>query len=417
MSFELGPVSPAGARLVELAEKHAAEFAATADEHDRRGSFPFAHWDHMRQSGLLAASVPTELGGLGVGTVSDLVVAVSRLARGDASIAIGAAMHLTAFWYFARLAAGEAAGAAEGAAEGAFGPMLKLLLRRCARGHVVACVAISEPGTTLGWPRTTARLGNDGYHIDGRKAFCTGSPVGTVFLSTVRLVAGGGGESLGFAVVPRESAGLTVLDNWDALGMRASGSNDVVFSSCRVPAGMVRPSGPLGALSTAMLPLATVGALMLVGAALGIAERAQELIAPPEAGDPGWSALPAGRALLAENEIDLAVGRAAVSRAAALLDEHLGSSRSPKLLHALMQEVQCVNVAVKRAAMSIVDRTLTLSGGRGYLTANPLSRLYRDVRAGPFMQPFSNLHAFEYIGRVRLGWDTELDHEPRGGSG
>jgi alkylation response protein AidB-like acyl-CoA dehydrogenase len=425
MSFELRPVSPAGNRLVELAEKHAAEFAATADDYDRRSEFPVPHWDSMRRSGLLAASVPAELGGLGVGTVSDLVAAVNRLARGDSSIAIGAAMHLAAFWYFSRLAVAPVPAGVDGKM---FAALLRLLLRRCARGHAVACVAISEPGTSLGWPRTIARPDGDGYRVEGRKTFCTGSPVATVFLSTVRVATPDGTQRLGFAVIPREATGLTVLDNWDALGMRASGSNDVLFQSCPVPAGTVTVAGALGSLPTAMLPLPMVGALMLVGAALGIAERAQELIAPPAGATPatpagsrptGWPAHPTARALLAENEIDLAIGRAMLGRVAALLDENLapGAADLPRdRLHELMTEVQCANVAVKKAAISIVDRTLTMSGGRGYLNANPLSRLYRDVRAGPFMQPFSGIHVLEYIARVRLGWNTELDDEPEGGS-
>jgi alkylation response protein AidB-like acyl-CoA dehydrogenase len=397
MGFELESASPGGMRAVELAEKHAAEFAATAERYDRDNSFPYPHWDQMRRSGLLAASVPVELGGLGATAIHDIVVTVNRLARGDGSIAIGTAMHLTSFWYFSRLLA------APPPAEGAlFTARLRLLLRRCARGHVVCCVAISEPNTPLGRPNTLAEPVAGGYQVTGRKAFCTNSLVATVFLGLVRL-SGEGPQRLGFAVVPRETSGLTLVDNWDALGMRGSGSGEVVFDACRLPADLVVATGEVGELPAGVLPLVTVAVTALSGAFLGIAEQAQHLVTAALARRQATGS--AVRTLVGDNEIDLAASRAVLARVATLLEAGLHPAASPtdEQLTALMAEVQCASMAVKRAAVAVVDRALTASGGSGYLSANPLSRLYRDVRAGPFMQPFSALLAAEYIGQVRLG--------------
>jgi alkylation response protein AidB-like acyl-CoA dehydrogenase len=66
IDFELTPLTASGERLVALATQHAADFAPSAAQHDRDGSFPFEHIEAMRQSGVLAACVPHEFGGLGV---------------------------------------------------------------------------------------------------------------------------------------------------------------------------------------------------------------------------------------------------------------------------------------------------------------------------------------------------------------
>src|SRR5213592_2716699 len=102
MPIELTAHSDAGARLVAIAEELSEELAARAAEHDRDGSYPFEAIDALKSAGYFAAPVPVELGGLGVSSAHDLVVASSRLARGDASVAIGVNMHLVAVLNMAR---------------------------------------------------------------------------------------------------------------------------------------------------------------------------------------------------------------------------------------------------------------------------------------------------------------------------
>ncbi len=98
MDLELKPVTEPGRRLVALAEEHAADFAMRADQHDRENSFPFENIEAMQKSGMMAACVPEEFGGLGVESVHDMALGIGRLARGDGSTAIAANMHISSSW-------------------------------------------------------------------------------------------------------------------------------------------------------------------------------------------------------------------------------------------------------------------------------------------------------------------------------
>jgi L-evernosamine nitrososynthase len=113
--------------------------------------------------------------------------------------------------------------------------------------------------------------------------------------------------------------------------------------------------------------------------------------------------------LIAEIEIDLAAAGAVLARTATIADAVFSQHPAGRMplgeLHELIKDFQCTKWFVNRKAIEIVDRALTASGGAGYLNTNFLARLYRDVRAGPFMQLFSPNEAFEYIGKVTLGID------------
>ncbi len=67
-----------------------------------------------------------------------------------------------------------------------------------------------------------------------------------------------------------------------------------------------------------------------------------------------------------------------------------------------MKDYQSAKWVVNRNVIDIESGAVDLSGG-GFMTRNPVSRFYRDVRAGPFMQPHSPIDARDYVGNVLLG--------------
>jgi alkylation response protein AidB-like acyl-CoA dehydrogenase len=386
---ELQAHTEAGARLVALAESLASELAKRAAVHDRDGSFPHASVNALKRAGYFVAPIPIEHGGLGVTSVHDVVVASSRLARGDASVAIGVNMHLVLLLNIVRRwQAAVAAGDSRRTA--ALGASLEAI----ARDGVVMAAAVSELGQDLTRPRTTAVRTASGWRIDGRKAFCTMSPAATVLFTAVTFAGGDGVERYGYAQVPANARGVEIHDDWDALGMRASGSHSVSFTDVELPEAALRGGFPAGDADGYMQRNLVAG-LFHASASLGIAEGAAALFMPR--GEPDARA----RTLLAENVIDLAAARATLARAAALVEDGEAD-------RALFAETQAAKAFVGEAAARIVDRALALSGGAGYVNGHPLARAYRDVRAGSFMHPLGANRAYELLGDVALGREPAL---------
>src|ERR1700737_2256997 len=92
--IELQPKTAAGARLVATAESLAAPLACRAAEHDRNGHYPFENIAALKEAGYFVAPIPEDHGGQGVESVHDILVASTRLARGDPSTTLGLNMHL-----------------------------------------------------------------------------------------------------------------------------------------------------------------------------------------------------------------------------------------------------------------------------------------------------------------------------------
>jgi alkylation response protein AidB-like acyl-CoA dehydrogenase len=404
MSLELTARTDPGARLVALAEALANEIRPRAADHDRDGSFPFDSFAAVKKSGYFTAPVPEQLGGLGVTSVHDLLVASSRLAGGDAALTLGVNMHLVFVLNVARRWQ-IATAAGDDRRAGAFGETLEEIARK---GTVFASAG-SEPRQDLTRPRTTAKRTETGWIVSGHKVFCTMAPAADVLYTAVTYTDDGGRERYGYAMIPRRIPGVAVHDDWNALGMRASGSHSVSFEEVRLPMSSLRGGFPIGDAIEYMERNLAAG-LFHAAAALGIAEGAYASVTVGLARRDEVD--PYTQTLAAESFVDLSACRALFSRAAALIDEHHElnptSRGTAEELTQLFAEAQSAKVFVGEAAVRIVDRALALSGGAGYLNGSPLARAYRDVRAMPFMHPLGANRAYAFLGELAAGREPSL---------
>jgi 3-hydroxy-9,10-secoandrosta-1,3,5(10)-triene-9,17-dione monooxygenase reductase component len=127
-------------------------------------------------------------------------------------------------------------------------------------------------------------------------------------------------------MVPADAPGVVVHDDWDALGMRASGSNSISLERVALPQsgvrGGFRAGDPLPYMERNL-----VAGLFHAAASLGIAESADAIARRGIAGRSNGDARP--RMQVADNAVDLAAARGVLSRAAALIDEHHTATRRP----------------------------------------------------------------------------------------
>lgn len=403
MARPLLPVTDAGRAAFALAERHRGSFGERSAAWDSARRFPTEAVAEMRASGLAAAPVPVPLGGGGVDQLRDVMALTACLAAGDSSLGICSNMHLSFCWSLAGAARAGNTGAAA-------------LLREVGRGRVWFSAAVTEAGTNYFHCRTTLTADGDGWVLDGDKVFATGSPAATHFSVNARVVGGDHDGSLATAVVPAPTSGVEVVDDWDGMGMRASGSGQVRFRAVRLDADtLVLPGGPWGRFSAASLQgraFGNVGNLAAIG---GVAEAARDVVVARIRSQGRVSEAPLAlratvRQSLGELEADLG-GLRAVLRELGEEADLRAANRTADLAeaHRFMAAFQSAKVLVNRLSQQVVDRSLDLAGGAGYRDGNAASRRYRDVRAGAFMQPFSPHESLGYLGAVAAG--TEPDPE------
>ncbi|HTR62398.1 MAG TPA: acyl-CoA dehydrogenase family protein, partial [Candidatus Binataceae bacterium] len=221
-------------RLAGLAAELAADFATRAGQHDRDNSFPVENVTKMKECGYTALVIPEKHGGLGA-DLEDYVACQEQLAQGCGATAISINMHLFGLGSMVEFSTGR--------------PEEALFFDAIGKMKQIMGGGISEPETGGDWGffATKARRDGDHYVLNGRKTFTSLSPVIDLFMVMATLEDHHPPAAATF-VVPRGVPGFELVETWDAMGMRATASHDLIIKDVRVPAvamSQPRPVGPI----------------------------------------------------------------------------------------------------------------------------------------------------------------------------
>ena len=351
-------------------------FAERAEVHDQAGEFVFDNYRDLRTAKMFSAGIPSELGG-GAADYDEVADVIRELGRHCASTALVFAMHmhpvlLNVFKY--RL--GD-----QGAAN---------TLRKLADGELV--IATTGAGDWLG-SSGTAREVDGGYSVCARKRFVSGAPGADLLVTSTTFESGGKREVLHFAI-PLTADGVQVQNNWNTLGMRATGSNDVVLNDVFVPAAAIvgrRPAGVWHPLWEIIIPTALP---LITAAYVGLAESAAEL-----AIDAARRSNEDRASTVGEMSNELTIARLAFAEMVRRND-NLGFDPSVTLAGDMLSSKTIATNAAKR----VVDFAAELVGGAAFFRGHALERMLRDVRASSF-HPLPPRRQQAFCGRLALGRD------------
>jgi alkylation response protein AidB-like acyl-CoA dehydrogenase len=344
--------------LLDRAATVAPVLAEHAGRHDVEGTFATEALDAIRDAGLLAAGVPVELGGLGADNRA-LAELQRELAHHCGSTALATSMHqhvvcFTAWRYRRGLPGAEAT------------------LRRVAEEGIVL---VSTGGGDWTHPRGTAVKVDGGYLVSGHKRFASQSTVGAAMSTMATYDDPEQGRRVLNLAVPFASEGVTVLDNWDTLGMRATASNDVVLEDVFVPDERVLADRPYGVVDPPLQVIGSIAFPIVSAAYLGVAEAAfaaaVELVSK-RADDP-----------TIRRQVGLMQHRLQVAGWSldAVLDV-VGPDPAPS-----MDTLAAVMVAKREIALAgveVCDLAMEVAGGSAFFRGSVVERSYRDIRAAKF---------------------------------
>jgi short-chain 2-methylacyl-CoA dehydrogenase len=349
--------------LKKTVEEFAQEAVAPVSyQHDRDKTFPYEVVRGMADMGLFGLPFPEEYGGMG-GDYFVLCLAIEELARIDQSVAI-------------TLEAGCSLGAMPVYRFGTEEQKHQWLPQLCS-GQALGAFGLTEPGggSDAGATKTTARLEDGRWVINGSKAFITNSGTDITRLVTVTAVTGQRGDGkkeISSILVPVPTPGFTAEPAYDKVGWHASDTHPLSFDDVRVPEENLL--GERGRGYANFLRILDEGriaiAALSTGAAQGCVDESVRYAREREA---------FGRPIGTNQAIAFKIARMearAVAARAAYYDA------AAKMLAGLpfKKEAAVAKLVAGEAAMDNARDATQIHGGYGFMNEYLVSRHYRDSK-------------------------------------
>lgn len=382
------PAAPSGAApsgaaaptLRERAEALAPVLAARAEAAGESDAFVAEGFADLKAQGFLEAGVPAELGGGGA-SPAELSEMLRILGRACGSTALALAMHthqvaIPAWrWRHAGVTAVEP------------------LLRRVAAERLML---LSSGGSDWVGGGGEAVPVEGGFAVRARKPFASGAPVGDLLMTMAVLKGEGEAEDevIHFAL-PLSSPHVRIEETWRAMGMRGTGSHDVVVEGHVVAAAGVALRRPAGRWHPVFQVIATVAIPLIYSAYVGVAEGARDAaVALARRRADGHTVAAVGRL-----DTELMAARLALGGMLAVVAENAPTADT-------VNRVMMGRVLAARHVLRVGELALEAAGGAGFYRRGGVERRVRDLQGARF-HPMREGPQAEYAGRMALGMGVE----------
>jgi alkylation response protein AidB-like acyl-CoA dehydrogenase len=340
----------------EFAEE---EVAPGAEQRDKQKAFPEHIVKQLADLGLLGLPFPEEYGGAGADTISFCIV-VEELSKACGSTGITYAAHVSL----------------GGTPIHMFGTekQKRTYLTPLCTGAYLGAFGLTEPsaGSDAGGTRTTARLENGEWVIDGSKCYITNASYAHNLALTAVTDQDGAKKEISAFIVKCNAPGFQIIDNYEKLGLHASNTTELVLEGVRTPEDHLL--GKRGEGFKQFLITLDGGRIGIGAMAIGIARAAYEQALTyakqrEQFGRP-ISKFQAIQHKLADMAMNIELARLMVYKAAWLKDQGRRYTKEASMAKLFASEM----------CMRICDQAVQIHGGNGYMRDYHVERYFRDAK-------------------------------------